>query len=338
MTKQKGIIRIALLVIVVALVAALVYIVVTEEESPAPQVDTVSSWKTYTSEKFGFELKYPSDWLVYEEDVSVTFTTKEKQERDRVRNDELYEKYCKNDDCGPLEFYNSGIQFFLDARPDAEEINISRRQTQLVPLGPENIAWHRYIIEAGQEHIRYAVKAGDQVYIFSVYPEYETELKNLLSIFFKFIPQDLTAGWKTYRNEEYGFEISYPAEFLVKEYDSPLSRDLHVKFERQIPNPYEPSDDFELWVTGNLEESLDNYYFGIQPSPGKTGELGGLVAKVFETNTGFSCAEGDCGEPAVAFVTRSDGVMYHLFFFGSPEESELFDLHTNILSTFKFTK
>ncbi|TKJ32894.1 MAG: hypothetical protein CEE38_21985 [Planctomycetes bacterium B3_Pla] len=31
------------------------------------------------------------------------------------------------------------------------------------------------------------------------------------------IPEDKTGNWKTYRNEEYGFEIKYPEDFVVEE-------------------------------------------------------------------------------------------------------------------------
>lgn len=41
--------------------------------------------------------------------------------------------------------------------------------------------------------------------------------------------KDETAAWQTYRNEEYGFEIKYPNDFL---YQDPVAKELTARFDK----------------------------------------------------------------------------------------------------------
>ena len=145
------------------------------------------------------------------------------------------------------------------------------------------------------------------------------------------------SSWKTYRNEEYGFEFRYPIEFKFSAYINPSSRDLQVRFDRINPDPYESTDSFEIVVWKDSHQDFETYYYGDTLPLGKT-KLAGLEANLFASSRGFFCAEGDCGDATVAIVAKKTNDFYHLFFYGRYDLSELSDAQKTVLSTFKFIK
>jgi len=70
---QKGIGTIHILVILALLVLAgsVGYVYYWQQKNiapqpPAPQSDETATWKTYSNEQYGFEVRYPTSWYVYE--------------------------------------------------------------------------------------------------------------------------------------------------------------------------------------------------------------------------------------------------------------------------------
>ena len=64
-----------------------------------------------------------------------------------------------------------------------------------------------------------------------------------------------TAEWKTYHNDEYGFEIKYPAEWLVREGDSLLKEGNHV---------FKEGDLFSAIIIGETQRQNTELYDGAQ--------------------------------------------------------------------------
>ena len=171
------------------------------------------------------------------------------------------------------------------------------------------------------------------------------------------IVEDETANWKTYRNEEYGFEIKYPKEIEVSEYPSKISmllpRETSMAIEKEfiIFWPEKPSkgECHDNWSLSRVTKTEEVYINEIK----------------FLKEVGYDC---DCDVPPgkgyagacycdpVEFITGKYAIIYsskrysttradYCFFFTlylSPynlsesdfeKESKIFD---QMLSTFRF--
>ena len=71
------------------------------------------------------------------------------------------------------------------------------------------------------------------------------------------IIEDETADWKTYRNEEYGFEIKYPKEWTFLEV--PQYQRVHFYSDGKQRTEFEYMDSGEVTVYYNLEESASEW-------------------------------------------------------------------------------
>ncbi|MBU2010369.1 MAG: hypothetical protein ABIJ80_02770 [Patescibacteria group bacterium] len=138
-------------------------------------------------------------------------------------------------------------------------------------------------------------------------------------------PADETANWKTYQNNELGFELKMPAYVSVdKEFNDQYNRLVIFKSNKE---------NFEVRLREGKTTSMNQYYYLDFPVSSRS-TLGGQEALVFEAPNGY-CDGPGCGDLFVAYSTKNGDDFYNLVFSGDVKMS---DTEKSILSSFKFTK
>ncbi len=172
------------------------------KEEPRPENETIN-WKTYRNEEYGFEIKYPKDWQLWQRrrfgglNVIHTeiFTVETESFYGRVFLNLFtdYEKPCEEFQIDDLE----------SLWGNQEEILVKRRGHQCFTFS--------YVIDKGPEETQ----------------EFKTSfIKNFHMSFsrLKFIKEDITEDWKVYQDGNKGFEIRYPQNIFITEVEEePLS-------------------------------------------------------------------------------------------------------------------
>lgn len=164
-----------------------------------------------------------------------------------------------------------------------------------------------------------------------------------LSIFSRKVGPGLppTAGWQTYRNEEYGFEVKYPAEWHISLNDN-VTNLISPETEKLTPIPEAPEwppYDSDIKIAyyesaNNLgAKSLEEYFIKAEKnfliSDRKRTILNGLA--VWE-----AVSSGIVYKYAVFF--EHDGHIYEFSFEQRSAKEQLKGAETQIFSTFKFIK
>ncbi|HUW72110.1 MAG TPA: hypothetical protein VMV66_02920 [Candidatus Humimicrobiaceae bacterium] len=203
-----------------------------------PSQDETADWQTYRNEEYGFEIKYPSVLENGEPGCRVSEV-----------EDTIF--------IGPISlmfFDTQGLTLdeWIDRKISESEEDTKEIQENLKQAGQEN--WQEFgskllsreeIFVAGEKAIKLSyqfigagfdlpvtisVKRGDRIYDFRTndanlvneecavkFGKKPSEAMELMLSTLKFIGEEGTVDWQAYRNEEYGFEIKYPKDWLTEE-------------------------------------------------------------------------------------------------------------------------
>jgi len=183
-------------------------------------VDPTANWQTYRNEEFGFEVAHPSGWRIIE---SFPGRTAHMNLEERPRSFGFFSP-------DELDSSGAGVQFYIDPSIIVDNCLVAESGLIKSNGGNNNI----YGLPGGNERIR-------EVYLCSpsgtgVYRVISTEAKqnilNQILSTFRFIEPIDTSTWKTYRNNEFGFEVKYPYKEWQVFYPSPSK--AHADWESTI--------------------------------------------------------------------------------------------------------
>ncbi len=139
-----------------------------------------SDWQTYRNEEFGFEIKYPEELIIeefeyiYGKGLSINFTS------------------------GSILNYVVGPNFGVAG------------DKSVVVIDDQNYNMWCQTIEGG-ESCRILLDKGKEIDFKNLGSSDDFELFKKILSSFKFIEENETSDWQTYRNEEFGFEVKYPS-------------------------------------------------------------------------------------------------------------------------------
>jgi len=141
-------------------------------------------------------------------------------------------------------------------------------------------------------------------------------------------PQTDTSTWKTYRNEQYGFEVKYPASF--NENNTEVSSSVRIANFDWKPGYYNwPSNAALIFVFTDPENASQKYQD--YKTAEKNFSLGGEKARKIVSE--FSIGDGGS---KIIVKTIKNSVFYYIEITPLNQRNE--ELFNKILSTFRFIK
>jgi len=180
-----------------------------------PQVkDETKDWNTYVDLQDGYQIKYPSFFVISDyQNVRPGFIRGKKFKILDEDMPHLSIPVYGNPSLLPMEeWYTTTLADKEFAYPDSS----TRSITQTTVDGVSSLEVRSNFLE--HTMLRTFVPKGDKVFALETFAPDTVEIPDLyflmLETFTVFTPID-TSNWKTYRNEEYGYTLHFPAGFLV---------------------------------------------------------------------------------------------------------------------------
>ena len=168
---------------------------------PSALPDPTAGWKTYTDTQYGFEFKYPADWI---------------QEQNSIYSPEAPKGIYGVGDKITVESFVNNSQLSIDAWRTKNIGDVIIKDNGPVPIA--GAVAHQYIDGGMVNYIDTYIAKGSTVVKLGVSEstKYLTNYNQILSTF-KFTDSADTSTWNTYTNTEYGIELKYPPTWKIQE-------------------------------------------------------------------------------------------------------------------------
>lgn len=195
-----------------------------------PSEDGTANWKIYRNDKYGYELKYPSGWNGnFKDDQFISFQSEDYTLQITIQHLPVSEKETSIKEL----LAETG---YIGERVGSDTTTLNQKEIEVngltvIQRESLNKNWRFSMINAylKQNNILFTVRLMSfDTGILGMYTE-SSELENIkitdetrklfsqIISTFRFIDVDETVNWKTYKNEEYGFEMKYPDDWQIEQ-------------------------------------------------------------------------------------------------------------------------
>jgi len=313
---------------------------INEEQTIREQVMTepidTSDWQTYRNDEFGFEVKYPTTWQVEEfSDLHLSYGTV--LDSSGPQKDRLY-------------IVPGGLSYTSIGNPEVvyQQEVLAGKQVRVQSIYQEN--------NLIAKNIEVSLATGTYITIYTT-PDSNGAFSNIDQILstFQFIEPIDTSTWQTYRNEEFGFEIQYPNDWVLNtdrgEYGRIVSLSDPIRNEIREENMKLPEyegglRDVEIIHYKDLS-AVPLQYKGILDATHTPQTLQDHVEKYYPAilNAKETVTAGYPSHEITSFgldpylstwIISKDGVVFEIILSDALLDNPMTNIQKKILSTFRF--
>ncbi len=165
---------------------------------PSPVVDPTADWKTYSSEQFGFTIRYPTEWQVQES-----------------HNPVKQAPYYGSKTSDSVKFYSDTayVQFFTGVEFETGNPAQQRIRVEPMILSGKNLEKEIYSVSGQKtETVKIVIKLPNSTpfRVDALFQAADTNIINQILSTFTFLGQDKTTNWETYNDPNGVYQINFP--------------------------------------------------------------------------------------------------------------------------------